>query len=49
MLALFQDSQRRGEIVAAFEQLHRALRGELEGEAGDHAADAVIELIERPR
>jgi lipid-A-disaccharide synthase len=49
VLALFQDSQRRGEIVAAFEQLHRALRGELEGEAGDHAADAVIELIERPR
>jgi len=49
VLALFQDSQRRGEIVAAFEQLHRALRGELEGEAGDHAADAIIELIERPR
>ena len=49
VLALFQDSQRRGEIVAAFEQLHRALRGELEGEAGDHAADAGIELIERPR
>lgn len=49
VLALFRDSQRRGEIVAAFEQLHRALRGELEGQAGDHAADAVIELIERPR
>ena len=49
VLALFQDSQRRGEIVAAFEQLHHALRGELEGEAGDHAADAIIELIERPR
>ena len=49
VLALFHDSQRRGEIVAAFEQLHRALRGELEGEAGDHAADAIIELIERPR
>jgi len=49
VLALFRDSQRRGEIVAAFEQLHRALRGELEGEAGDHAADAIIELIERPR
>jgi lipid-A-disaccharide synthase len=49
VLALFRDSQRRGEIVAAFEQLHRALRGELEGDAGDHAADAVIELIERPR
>ncbi|MGO4703832.1 lipid-A-disaccharide synthase [Dyella sp. 2RAB6] len=49
VLALFHDSQRRGEIVAAFEQLHRALRGELEGEAGDHAADAIGELIERPR
>lgn len=46
--ALFQDSQRRGEIVAAFEQLHHALRGELEGHAGDRAADAIVELIERP-
>ncbi|MFC4764506.1 lipid-A-disaccharide synthase [Dyella koreensis] len=48
-LALFHDSQRRGDIVAAFEQLHHALRGELEGQAGDHAADAIVELIERPR
>ncbi|WP_266169387.1 lipid-A-disaccharide synthase [Dyella subtropica] len=48
-LALFHDSQRRGEIVAAFEQLHRALRGELEGQAGDHAAAAIADLIERPR
>ncbi len=47
-LALFQDSQRRGEIVAAFEQLHHALRGELEGQAGDRAAAAIVELIERP-
>lgn len=46
-LALFHDSQRRGTIVAAFEQLHRALRGELEGKAGDRAAAAIIELIER--
>lgn len=48
-LSLFHDSQRRGEIVAAFEQLHHALRGELEGQAGDRAADAIVELIERPR
>lgn len=45
-LALFQDSERRGAIVAAFEQLHRALRGDLEGQAGDLAADAVAELVE---
>lgn len=48
-LALFRDSHRRGEIVAAFEQLHRALRGELEGEAGDHAAAAIADLIEGAR
>ncbi len=48
-LDLVRDSHRRGEIVAAFEQLHRALRGELEGEAGDHAAAAIADLIERPR
>lgn len=45
-LALFQDSERRGAIVAAFEQLHLALRGDLQGHAGDLAADAVAELIE---
>jgi lipid-A-disaccharide synthase len=47
-LALFQDSERRGAIVAAFEQLHLALRGDLEGHAGDLAADAVAELVEAP-
>jgi len=48
-LALFQDSERRGAIVTAFEQLHRALRGDLEGHAGDLAADAVAELVEAAR
>jgi lipid-A-disaccharide synthase len=47
-LALFQDSERRGAVVSAFEQLHHALRGNLEGEAGDLAAEAVAELVERP-
>lgn len=45
-LALFQDSERRSEIVAAFEQLHRDLRGGLEGHAGDRAAAAIAELID---
>ena len=45
-LALFQDSERRGTIVSAFEQLHLALRGDLEGHAGDLAAAAVAELVE---
>jgi lipid-A-disaccharide synthase len=44
-LALFRDSERRGAIVAAFEQLHQALRGGLEGHAGDRAAAAIAELI----
>lgn len=48
-LALFQDSERRGAIVTAFEQLHRALRGDLDGHAGDLAADAVAELVEAGR
>ncbi len=48
-LELFRDSERRGAIVAAFEQLHLALRGDLDGHAGDLAADAVAELIEAPR
>jgi lipid-A-disaccharide synthase len=48
-LSLFNDSERRGAIVAAFEQLHLALRGELEGHAGDLAANAVAELIEARR
>lgn len=47
-LALFRDSERRGAVVAAFEQLHLALRGDLDGHAGDLAADAVAELIEAP-
>jgi lipid-A-disaccharide synthase len=47
-LALMQDSERRGHVVAAFEFLHQQLRGQLEGEAADHAADAIAELIEAP-
>lgn len=46
-LALFADSERRGAIVAAFEQLHRALRGSEGGEAGERAAAGVAELLER--
>jgi len=45
-LALFHDSERRGSIVAAFEQLHLALRADLEGHAGDQAALAVAELVD---
>ncbi len=45
-LALFKDSERRSAIVAAFEQLHRNLRGGLEGHAGDRAASAIAELID---
>lgn len=45
-LALLRDSERRGAVVAAFEHLHRALRGDLEGAAGDRAAAAIAELIE---
>jgi lipid-A-disaccharide synthase len=48
-LALFKDSERRGAIVAAFEQLHQALRGGLEGHAGDRAAAAIAELIDAKR
>jgi lipid-A-disaccharide synthase len=47
-LALLHDSERRGAIVAAFEQLHEALRGHLPGHAGDHAAAAIIELLDAP-
>lgn len=46
-LALFQDSERRGAIVAAFEQLHQALRGDLEGHAGDLAAAAVADIVDQ--
>ena len=45
-LALFRDSERRGHIVSAFEQLHQALRGGMEGHAGDRAAAAIAELID---
>ena len=45
-LALLRDSERRGRIVAAFEQLHRDLRGGLEGHAGERAAAAIAELLE---
>jgi lipid-A-disaccharide synthase len=45
-LALFRDSERRGRIVAAFEQLHQALRGDMEGQAGDRAAAAIAALID---
>ncbi|HEV2538588.1 MAG TPA: lipid-A-disaccharide synthase [Frateuria sp.] len=45
-LALFADSERRGKVVAAFEQLHRTLRGTEEGGAGERAAAAVAELLE---
>ncbi|MEI7036386.1 lipid-A-disaccharide synthase [Fulvimonas yonginensis] len=45
-LALFADSERRGRVVAAFEQLHRELRGPLEGHAGERAAAAVADLLE---
>jgi len=44
-LALFADSERRGEVVAAFEQLHRALRGSEAGGAGERAAAGVAELL----
>ncbi|HEX7814386.1 lipid-A-disaccharide synthase [Dyella sp.] len=47
-LDLLQDSERRGQIVAAFEFLHQKLRGELEGNAADHAAEAIAELIDAP-
>ncbi len=45
-LALFRDSERRGRIVAMFEQLHQALRGNLEGHAGERAATAIAELMD---
>ncbi|MDE3073526.1 MAG: lipid-A-disaccharide synthase [Pseudomonadota bacterium] len=48
-LALFKDHARRGAIVIAFEQLHQALRGDLEGHAGDRAAAAIAELIDARR
>jgi lipid-A-disaccharide synthase len=47
-LALFRDSERRGTIVAAFEHLHLALRGDLDGHAGARAAAAIAELLDAP-
>lgn len=44
-LALFADSERRARTVAAFEALHQALRGEREGTAAEHAAEAVADLL----
>lgn len=41
VLALFNDSPRRGAIVAAFEHLHQALRADLAGSAADAAAQAI--------
>lgn len=45
-LALFRDSERRGAVVAAFEHLHQALRGDDGNHAADRAAAAVAELLE---
>ncbi|WP_329742794.1 lipid-A-disaccharide synthase [Dyella sp. A6] len=48
-LALFNDSERRGAIVAAFEQLHHALRGDAESPAGDQAAAAIADMLDASR
>ncbi|TAL74065.1 MAG: lipid-A-disaccharide synthase [Rhodanobacter sp.] len=48
LLALFNDSERRGAIVGAFEQLHQALRANLAGSAAEAAAEAIGELVEQP-
>lgn len=48
-LALFNDSERRGTVVAAFEQLHRALRGDAGSPAGDQAAAAIAEMLDAGR
>ncbi|RAP57432.1 lipid-A-disaccharide synthase [Oleiagrimonas sp. MCCC 1A03011] len=45
VLALFRDSQRRGNIVAAFEALHRELNGHHDGSAAEQAAEAIAELL----
>ncbi|MEX1826250.1 lipid-A-disaccharide synthase [Luteibacter sp. CQ10] len=47
-LDLLGDSERRGAVVAAFEFLHRELRGGLEGQAADRAAEAIAELLDQP-
>ena len=48
-LALLADSERRAHTVSAFETLHQALRGEREGTAAEHAAEAIADLLEAPR
>ncbi|MEO8748726.1 MAG: lipid-A-disaccharide synthase, partial [Rhodanobacter sp.] len=45
-LELFRDSPRRARIVESFEQMHRDLRGDLQGSAAARAAAAVIELMD---
>ncbi|UPG86758.1 lipid-A-disaccharide synthase [Luteibacter aegosomatis] len=47
-LDLLGDSERRSAVVAAFEFLHRELRGGLEGKAADRAAEAIAELMDQP-
>lgn len=47
-LALFEDSSRRAHIVETFEQMHRDLQGDMQGNAADRAAGAIIELLESP-
>jgi len=45
-LELFRDSVRRARIVEKFEQMHRELRGDAQGQAAERAAAAVLELVE---
>ncbi|MDE1894909.1 MAG: lipid-A-disaccharide synthase [Pseudomonadota bacterium] len=45
-VALFHDNERRDRIVATFERLHRELRGDLQGSAGERAAAAIAGLID---
>jgi lipid-A-disaccharide synthase len=49
VLALFRDSERRGNMVAVFEHLHLELQGGLDGDAADHAAAAIAELVDASR
>ncbi|NII12342.1 lipid-A-disaccharide synthase [Oleiagrimonas sp. C23AA] len=42
---LFMDSERRGELVTRFEQLHEALRGGLQGSPAEHAAEALDDYL----
>ncbi len=48
VLDLFRNSRRRGAIVAAFEVLHRKLKGTLEGNAAEQAAAAVVDMLPGP-